>query len=348
MKKIKIKICDYDPSVDVSFGKFFLKYLQGHFDVELSDDPDYVFFYERSEEYLKYPKAIRIFFTGENVHPDWNICDYAISFDRIDFGDRHFRLPLYMVATLYDKTDIAEAGDLTFEKVAPMTKEELANKSDFCSFVYSNYLADPRRKELLDVISSYKKVDSGGKYMNNVGGPVERKLLFERQHKFSIAFENSSRAGYLTEKLPSALAARTLPIYFGDPDVGLEFNTKRFINVHEYPSFEAVLERVKEVDNDDDLYLKITNEPVLAPGFHYTDTLDAFGKFLRHIFEQPFDTAHRCNINAVHAALLEQRDKAFFSARQREDFLRKLTSPFGKITIVQKLKRLIRQKKIHL
>lgn len=347
MKTIKIKICDFDPKEEVSFGKFFLSRLEKFYQVELSDDPDYVFFYERSGDYLKYPNAIRIFYTGENVSPDFNVTDYSIGFDRLDFDDRHFRLPLYIVATLYDKKDIEAAGDLTFEKITPMTKEELRAKTGFCSFVYSNYLADPRRKELFDLLSNYKKINAGGKYLNNVGGPVVHKLLFEREHKFSIAFENSSRAGYLTEKLPAALAARTIPIYFGDPTVGRDFNAKRFINVHEFPSFEAVVERVKEIDQNDDLYLEIVNRPILADDFHYTEILTALDKFLCNIFDQPLPKAKRRTINANYANLLAKRDKQFLFSQQRAAVLRLLLSPFTKMSLVETLKQKIRKRMIH-
>lgn len=347
MKKIKIKICDFDPNVEISFGRFFLKRLEKFYEVELSEDPDYVFFYERSRDHLRFPEAIRIFYTGENVSPDFNMTDYSIGFDRLEFGDRHFRLPLYMVATLYDKEDIALAGDLTFENVLPMTMEELRAKKGFCSFSYSNYLADPRRKELFDVLSAYKRVDAAGEYLNNMGGWTTRKLSFKREHKFFIACENSSREGYLTEKLPVGFAARTIPIYYGDPTVGLEFNTKRFINVHDFPSFEAVVERVKEIDQNDEEYLRIVNEPILASGFHYADILREFDVFLKNIFDQPLSKAKRRNINAIHANLLEKREKAFFRARKREVTWRALTAPLNKVSIIQKLKQYVRKKIIH-
>lgn len=347
MKTIKIKICGYDPREEFSYGNFFLARLRRLYNVELSDNPDYVFFYERDDEHLRYPNAIRIFYTGENVHPDFNVTDYAISFDRLSFKDRHFRLPLYMAATFYDKTDIEHAGDMTFEHTTPMTKTELADKTGFCSFVYSNYLADPRRSELFDALSTYKKVGSGGKYRNNVGGPIPHKLLFERTHKFSIAFENSSRDGYVTEKLPAALLARTIPIYFGDPTVGMEFNTKRFINAHEYPNFEAVVARVREIDQDDEAYLRMVNEPALAPGFHYQDTLDAFDEFLQNIFNQPITTAKRRSINAVHADLLAKRDATFFAAQKRKAILRTMMSPLRRIPLFNRMKEYARRAHIH-
>lgn len=347
MKTIKIKIADFDPEAKNSFGQFFIARLSKFYKVELSDDPDYVFFYERASEQLRHPNAIRIFYTGENISPDFNVTDYSIGFDRLEFGDRHFRLPLYLVNTLYDQADIEIAGDLTFENVQPFTKEELRAKKGFCVFAYNNYLADPRRKELFEAISTYKRVNACGEYLNNMDGWLSRRLSFKREHKFSIACENSSRVGYLTEKLPVAFAARTIPIYYGDPAVGLEFNTKRFVNAHDFASFADVVERVKEIDQDDDEYLRIVNEPILAPGFHYQDTLAELEIFLRNIFDQPLDKARRRTINAAHADLLEKRDKQLVLYRQRVAIWRTLFSPLTKISFFENLKRKIRERMIH-
>lgn len=347
MKTLKIKICSFDPKLENSFGHLFLRILNKYYKVEHSNNPDYVFFYERDEDHLKYPNAIRIFYTGENVSPDFNITDYSISFDRLEFGDRHFRLPLYMVSTLYDKEDIEIAGDLSFEKVLPMTIDELQAKKSFCVFGYNNYLADPHRKELFDALSKYKQVNACGKYLNNMRGWTTSKLSFKREHKFLIACENSSREGYLTEKLPVGFAARTIPIYYGDPTVRLEFNTKRFINAHEFPSVDAVVERVRQIDQDDDLYLKIVNEPILANGFHYKDTLKKFEVFLKNIFDQPLIKAKRRNINALHASLLEKREKQFSFSKRRTAILRQLISPLTKILFIERLKQKIRKRIIY-
>ena len=89
-------------------------------------------------------------------------------------------------------------------------------------------------QKLEEKLSKYKRVDSGGRHLNNIGGPVDDKLEFQKDYKFSIAFENSAFPGYLTEKLPEAVIAQTLPIYWGDKLVHRDFNTARFLN---YPDF---------------------------------------------------------------------------------------------------------------
>lgn len=341
MKRIKIKICGYNPEDDFSFGKYIIKALEKNFTVELSEKPDYIFYNEASLEYLDYP-AIRIFFTGENIHPNYNLCDYAISFDIVDFGDRHYRLPVYAAASFYRKHDFARAGDLSFDTPRIITKDDLLKKTGFCSFVYANYLADNKRKELFDLLSTYKQVNSGGEYLNNTGELLKSKLDFERGHKFSLAIENSSRDGYTTEKLITSLAADTIPIYWGNPKIGMEFNTERFINCHDYQSLDDVLLRVKQIDNDDELYLSIINKPILAKGFSITNMHLGFEDFLKHIGGQPKSEARRLCINPVRLHEMEEHERKIFKlrirARDRQRFLSLFYKPIKYIPGMEKLK----------
>lgn len=66
------------------------------YDVQIVDDPDYIIcdvLGENFYEYCKYPQ-VRIMCSGENYIPDFNLIDYAISPYPIQFGDRHFQLPM--------------------------------------------------------------------------------------------------------------------------------------------------------------------------------------------------------------------------------------------------------------
>ena len=57
------------------------------------------------------------------------------------------------------------------------------------------------------------------------------------------------------------MLAQSIAIYWGNPLVHLDFNTRSFVNVHEYPSDEAVTERIVELDRDDEQYLAVLAEP---------------------------------------------------------------------------------------
>ncbi|WP_300449474.1 glycosyltransferase family 10 [uncultured Helicobacter sp.] len=158
-------------------------------------------------EHIHYD-CVRIFYTGENITPNFNICDYAIGFEHIQFLDRYIRYPLY----LFYEADFEKA----LHKHENISSKTLQNKTRFCNFIVSNGRADPLREATFRALNAYKKVDSTGKYLNNIGGAIKDKFAFQQQCLFSLCFENSSTPGYLTEKLIQAAAAQTIPIYWGD------------------------------------------------------------------------------------------------------------------------------------
>lgn len=290
----------------------FLTVLKEKYEVKLSDNPDYLFYSGFGFQHLKY-NCIRIFYTGECITPNFNECDYAISFDRVIFGDRFIRIPLYNLFQ-YKSEFLGLFNRLKF------TKQDLEQKEGFCSFVVSNCFADDVRAIFFDKLSTYKKISSGGRFRNNIGGAVADKKAFQSKHKFAIAFENTSYDGYCTEKLMEAFAAGTIPIYWGDPNVVKDFNPEAFINAHDYASFDEVVERVKEVDQDDNLYLKIRNaSPLLG-----VPTDNGLADFLCHIIDQDYEKAFR-RPNSI-----SSRSEEYFKLRH-EFFETKMYKPFKKV-----------------
>jgi len=250
-------------------------------------DADYVFHSCLGHDVLKY-SGIRIFVTGENVSPNFNISDYALAFDKMSFGDRYHWLPL--IRLYRDAYEVLRSP-------RPAVDEILAKKEGFCAYVMSN-MSDSaaERSRIFDLLSEYKSVASGGKWRNNVGGPVADKLAFQSKYKFAIAFENSSTPGYLTEKFAQAAHSNAVPIYWGDPEIGRILNPKSFINCHDFPSLEAAVEYVKAVDADETLYRQMLAEPWFPegrePAFLQEETIV---RFLCNIFDQPHATAYRRN-----------------------------------------------------
>lgn len=194
----------------------------------------------------------KIFFTSENVLPDFNECDFAISFCHLPDEPRHFRLPQYVV---YVDDPMSLVKDARFDAV-----ESLRAKTKFCNFIVSNPRC-PQRNRFFRMLHRRRHVDSGGRHFNNLGTPVGDKMAFIKDYKFTLAFENSSSAGYTTEKLVEPMLAGSLPIYWGNPEVCRDFNPRSFINVADFPSFEAAIEHILAVDADDELYLSYLREP---------------------------------------------------------------------------------------
>ena len=287
MKTIKIKFIGFwDPNIRCD--NFLTGPLNEKYRFEISEEPEYIIASCFDEAYLDYD-GIRIFYTGENICPDFNIHDYAIGFDDIDFGDRYFKYPLFCNREIYGK-DI----DAMLNKHLRVSE---LSKREFCSFVVSKgtgYVA-PEREIFFRKLCEYKKVNSGGRFLNNIGEPngVEDKLEFQKKHKFSIAFENSSHPGYCTEKIVQAFAAGTVPIYWGDPNVGEIFNDDAFVNVHKYKDFDEAIEAIKRIDRDDELYLKMLSTPALNDPEYIDKKNEELTQFLAHIFEQDVNDAYR-------------------------------------------------------
>ncbi|HNX29562.1 MAG TPA: glycosyltransferase family 10 [Syntrophomonadaceae bacterium] len=265
----------------------YIKILRERYEVEISEDPDYLFHFGFGWNFLKYDRSIRVFLTGECLLPDFNVSDYALAHAYLDYGDRYMRFPVY--------THYGKDYGLAMKK-HQVSEEMLKGKTKFCNFVYSNPIADIRRQQFFELLNSYKPVESGGRFLNNIGGPVGDKLEFQKLFKFSIAFENSTYPGYVTEKILQAFAASTVPIYWGDPLIGTEFNEKSFINCHAYKDFHEVIEVVKRIDADDELFRSYIREPIWK---NSSDEQEQWEKrvraFLFHIIDQPFEEAFRRN-----------------------------------------------------
>lgn len=287
--KPKKRIAIVDAGCKPEIVEAILPFIEDRYNLVRTDDrdSDYVFHSCLGYDVLKY-SGIRIFVTGENVSPNFNISDYALAFDKMAFGDRYCWTPLIK---LY------RDAYATLCAPRPPVAEVLAKKEGFCAYVMSN-LTDsaPERTVIFDLLSAYKPVASGGKWRNNVGGPVADKIAFQSKYKFVIAFENSSTPGYLTEKFAQAAQSNAIPIYWGDPDIGNIFNPKAFINCHDFPSMKAAVEYVKVVDSDAMLFRQMLAEPWFPEG-REPDCLqnDTFVNFLRNIFDQPHESAYRRN-----------------------------------------------------
>lgn len=285
-KCVKVKILG-DAAFNKEFWNYLLDRLKEQFEIIFSDDPDYLICGCFSNEFMKYD-CIKIQVIGENITPDFNLFDYAIGFDFIEFEDRYVRYPIYP----YWMADFKLAGQKHLQ-----TDEYFLSKDKFCNFIYSNNKwNDKIRNEFFDALSQYKRVDAGGKVNNNIGYSVKDKREFQEQYKFSIAFENSRKNGYTTEKIINAFAAGTIPIYWGNPLIVKEFNAKAFINVFEYASLEDCVKRVAEIDQREDLYLQMQHEPIFVQdsvGKIYYNQPDILVDFFTSIFEKPYEEAKK-------------------------------------------------------
>lgn len=308
MLKIKFLAQNYLPVEN----RLVYRLLSRHFELVQSEDPDYIVDFGASDGHVKYDDCVKIALLGENSSPDFNAFDYVIGSDRIGFGDRYLCNPLFVK---YETFGIVES------RLSDVTDEYLLARK-FCSFVVSNSLfGDPMRKLFFDRLSKYKKVDSGGRWMNNVGGPVKDKLEFCRGYKFNIAFENSSYPGYTTEKVMEAFAAGTMPIYYGDPNVGEYFNPAAMVVVKDKDDIERAVEEIIALDKDDAAYLAKLKTPCMEPG-KPEQLIKELEDFLVHIFEQPLDKAKR-RAQYGHQAMMREYHRKLYKLEKAAQMVKR-------------------------
>lgn len=248
MKTIKIDFVDFWYGFNKT-DNYFYNILKDRYNIIISEEPDFLFFSVNGFQNRKFG-CTKIFYTGENIEPDFNFCDYALSFDYID-DPRNKRLPLYLLYPGY--------YELTNKEV----DERLLNRN-FCNFISSNNMCH-NRNNFFNKLSKYKKVDSGGGTFNNIGYKVKNKREFQSNYKFSIAYENEAyryeTPGYTTEKILDPMTVNSIPIYWGNPLIDLEFNSKSFVNFYDFKDEDEMIEYIIKLDNDDDMYMSKLREP---------------------------------------------------------------------------------------
>ncbi len=261
METIKVDFVDFWPGF-IKDNNYLYNLLSKYYTLVIDNQPEIVFYSCYGNDYLKY-NGVRVFYTSENIRPDFTGCDYAISFDFTD-RENHYRLPLYClyIDHLYNSgSKTKKLEELikipTYDKIA----EEFSNKKKFCCMVVSNDKSK-KRLDFFNRLCKIKHVDSGGTVYNNVGGPVKDKLEFIKDYKFVISFENSSFPGYVTEKILEPFMVNSIPIYWGNPLIQKDFNINRFINYDDFISEDDLINKIIEIDNNNDEAIKILSEPI--------------------------------------------------------------------------------------
>ena len=125
--------------------------------------------------------------------------------------------------------------------------------------------------------------------MNNIGYVVDNKRKFQSEYKFSISFENNAYRpqypGYTTEKIMEPMTVNSIPIYWGNPKIELEFNTKSFINFYDFKSDDDMIEYIIELDKNDKKYIEVLNNQWFPNGeVPFSNKKENIKKFIKKIF----------------------------------------------------------------
>ena len=136
----------------------------------------------------------------------------------------------------------------------------LDSKDYFAVFIAKTSFADRYRPDVLvrtafvQLLREYRWVQSLGFNMNDhdrvgsrrkvEGGDVSGPARVFSYFKFAVVMENGYEEGWFTERLPTAILANTVPIYFGAPDLPDYVNPKRYIHCN-FTIEEMVLSRTR-------------------------------------------------------------------------------------------------------
>jgi len=204
-------------------------------------------------------KVKKIFYTGENLRPNYNDCQYSLTFDFDSYNGKNIRLPLWVLQIdWFNKINYTNPQyiiPLEYIKVNPLTRK---NKDKFCCIVFNG--RSPHRWEIIEKLGKYKKVDCYGKPFGNWFYGEDNKLKTISDYKFNICFENSISPGYYTEKMIHAKTAGCLPLYWADNNCHKDFNPRSFLNLYDFSNLDDFIEKIIYLDENNFEYTKIVSE----------------------------------------------------------------------------------------
>ncbi len=265
------------PEVKVAFVGFggipssssvkLMDYALNIFGLTLSDRPDIVFvkedLYSIQEMLTNYsPTVTRVLFSGEMQGANFDLFDYVIGWEFGEFAGRYVR----MHPALREWRTLQLAAN--FSPVIPVEQRL------FCDFIFSNGKHFGPRDDFFETLNRLKRVDSLGPHLRNIESPEGlkpfgpgwelEKIETQSRYKFSIAIENGIYNGYTTEKIMTSVLAGSIPIYWGNPEVALDFNPERLINLDNFETLKTAANHIVELSENQTELERITNLPLMT------------------------------------------------------------------------------------
>jgi len=266
MKKLKLWFEDMWGYENYQFNpsrNYFHDLLSLYFDIELDEiNPDLLIFSCFGLKHRNF-QCRKLFFTGENtkplgspniIYPDYNECDASLSFFSTNENNLYFPLWVIFINWFQQENPISlpSSPTYTIEPDSLLNRDGQIGISIFkhkkpCVFINNNPIQD--RCKLFHNLSNYIQVDSYGKLFNNVGfllrGSEQDKHSTIRNYRSTIAYENSTRHGYNTEKVVQPYSEYCIAIYSGGLDKEI-FSTESLIYRQDYGSDEQFLQDIIE------------------------------------------------------------------------------------------------------
>lgn len=101
-----------------------------------------------------------------------------------------------------------------------------------------------------------------------------------RHYRFTIAFENTTYPGYVTEKLGDSLVAMAVPIYYGAPDVTVQFPRNVFLDAHALGSPSAIADRLQQITESEAMDMLAAGQMFLRSPQGQRYSYEGFGEWI--------------------------------------------------------------------
>ncbi len=220
--------------------------------LHLGTDKNIVKLLSNDNDNLSYEYANKIF----NLY---KMNNYSLSF--CDDSESNLYYPYWLTEYNYGLSIYKKSCDLNYRNIN--------NKNKFCVYICSHYSYDHTRINFVKALSNkYKNVTCPGNTLHNTGDfrlsyDKDIALSYCKDFKFYISFENAKSCNnfnYTTEKLLFGWEYGCIPLYWGDNrNINKYFNKEAYVDLSNMTQ-EQMINKVIELDNDNEQCQYILNQ----------------------------------------------------------------------------------------
>lgn len=162
-----------------------------------------------------------------------------------------FHRRFYRVLTA-DTTLLAQCPNAAFFPIAgawvPDWQSTDLTKTAMCSLIASGKTKQPGHKLRHATVDWARKTGQDIDIMGRGYKPFDAKSDGLAPYRYSVVIENAREQNYFTEKLIDALLCRTVPIYWGCPNIGDFFDTGGMMICHDMAGIQQAIAQMSDVD----------------------------------------------------------------------------------------------------
>lgn len=153
-----------------------------------------------------------------------------------------------------DLLDLPNAQKFVFGSCWIDQKTFVADKRKYVSFNTSNKGWAPGhilRQQIWEGLEDAEDLNGFGIVKHKSPPRIPTKDFLFETAKYHIVVENEQRNNWITEKLIDCFASKTIPIYWGAPNIGEYFNTDGMIIFNTIEELKEILDNLEEKFYDD-------------------------------------------------------------------------------------------------